>query len=338
LQEKLFGRKNEIDQLWHAINNKDSSVTYIIGEGGIGKSALLCAFYDKLNNEKTKFLVGFYGNEKVLVGESFSPLYPFITALLDLLEWLKTTTQTEEIMKSIVKQLEHAFVKFSEEKGSEMVGAILHDIAKKFGLDETLKVARDLIKDIRGEQSVTAVAWSYARENSVEPVISYGRVFESLLEEFGDRSFILIVDRFETVRKSSVDFLVNLTNYLQQRHARFHIIVSFTIEEEKWGVMVANEFLLHNLAYNTYTIVAVAQQIATHFDKLPYDIKIIIFDLADDERAIAGAAVIRAVTSNYDKLPSNATDLLFKLADKKNCAQDLKHVLETNLLAGCQKM
>jgi hypothetical protein len=111
-----------------------------------------------------------------------------------------------------------------------------------------------------------------------------------------------------------------------------NVVVAVTANFEYISVDYVDSIriLLHNLAYNTYTTVAVAQQIATHFDKLPYDIKIIIFDLADDERVIAGAAVIRAVTSNYDKLPSNATDLLFKLADKKNCAQDLKHVLETN--------
>ncbi|MFZ0512587.1 MAG: hypothetical protein WAM14_13345, partial [Candidatus Nitrosopolaris sp.] len=111
-----------------------------------------------------------------------------------------------------------------------------------------------------------------------------------------------------------------------------HVITAITFYFEYISVDYVDHVksILCNLAYNTYTTIAVVQQIATHFDKLPSDIQKIIFDFADDEHAIAGAAVSRAITANYDRLPSNVRDLLFKMTDKKNSAESLKYVLETN--------
>ena len=102
------------------MNSSQSSITYVIGESGIGKSALLNKIYQKLINKDKDFLVGFYGKDEVLIGESLSPIYPFMTALLDLIEWIKTTEQLDEQVKSIAKRFEKAFVKFAKEKGSEM--------------------------------------------------------------------------------------------------------------------------------------------------------------------------------------------------------------------------
>jgi len=175
-----------------------------------------------------------------LIGELLSPIYPFIIALKDLLEWIKTTKQAHDVVRVNTKRLENVLVKFAKEEGSEMVWAILRDIAKKVGLDEALEIAEKLLKNYKGEKSADAIALSYVRENSNEPVESYVKVLQSLLQEFGDRNFVLIFDRFETVRKSTVDFLINFINLLNYRSAKFHIVLSFRTEEETWNDMVAN--------------------------------------------------------------------------------------------------
>jgi len=185
---KLFGRDKEIAQLYDTVNSKHNSITYILGESGIGKSALLEEFHRGFRDNSANFLVGFYSQYKILIGESPSPIYPFKTVLEDLLEWAKTTEKHDDKIKGIMTRVENAFKKFAKEKGSEMIGAILYDIAKKMGLDQTLKIAQDLIEDIREEKSALMSAISYAREHNDEFVMCYVRVIQSLLREFQGRN------------------------------------------------------------------------------------------------------------------------------------------------------
>ena len=130
-----------------------------------------------------------------------------------------------------MKRLENAFVKFLKEKGTEMAGAIIQDIAEKVGLKETFKMAKDFLKTVKAEKSVRMLAESYVNENSGEAICSYVDILRSLVREFEDRSFVLIFDQFETVGKASIDFLVDL---LINMPDRFHIVISLRAKEATW--------------------------------------------------------------------------------------------------------
>jgi AAA+ ATPase superfamily predicted ATPase len=201
-ERKLFGRDSELEQLNNYVNSNHHSVTYIVGEHGIGKSAFLEEFYKKIAKENTKFLIGFCDRNDMMIGESSSPIYPFVTALEDLVEWTKVTQTHVDIMKGIMYRLENAFVEFAKQQGSEMVGAILRDVAKKVGLVETLKVAEGLIKNYKKENSAQTLALLYAQQQNNEPIISYVGVIRSLLEEFKDRTLVFIFDHVCMRRKS----------------------------------------------------------------------------------------------------------------------------------------
>lgn len=65
-QLALFvGRQQYIDQLRLALDNHQS-VTFVTGEAGIGKSAILNEFYNQLKNENisANYFVGFHNKEK----------------------------------------------------------------------------------------------------------------------------------------------------------------------------------------------------------------------------------------------------------------------------------
>jgi tetratricopeptide (TPR) repeat protein len=222
----FIGRKGEIDQLFESLSSK-RSITVIVGEEGIGKSAILKEFQSRLRDgDPNKYLVGFYDESKEL--RSANLTYPFVIALESLLEWSRETRQTSDKINETVGRLEKAFVKFIKEKGTDISYAIMKDIAAKVGLKETLEVAKEFLKTVKDEQSATMRADTYVSEHKTEAISSYIAIFESLQTEFKDRSFVLVFDQFESVGKASVDFLID---FLKNMPDRFHIIISFRSEE-----------------------------------------------------------------------------------------------------------
>src|SRR5215469_1634428 len=222
-----------------SITANQNSITYVTGELGVGKSTLLEEINKRLN-KNTRYLVGFYGEKETMIGESPSPIYPFICALDSVVKMAIETEKFKEKIEGTTRRLERAFKKYANERSTELVGAILHDVANRFGLNETLEEVKHLIKDIKSEKSSLALAIEYAYAHSDEPVSSYVGVIQSLIQEFKDLTFVLIFDQFESVRKASIDFLLNFLRRMQYS-PQFHVIVSFTVETEKWSDLVALE-------------------------------------------------------------------------------------------------
>ena len=230
-KKSLFiGRKKEINQLFETTNSRQKNVTLLLGEAGIGKSFLLEEFYQRLWDEnQSGYFVGFY--DKTTELRSAKLIHPFITALESLLQWVMNTEKFDDRMEETLKRLENAFVKFLKEKGTEMAGAIIQDIAEKVGLKETLKIAKDFLKTVKAEKSIRMLVESYVSENKGEALYSYVNILSSLAQEFNDRNFVLIFDQFESVGKASIDFLVDLIVNMPDR---FHIIISFRTAEVSW--------------------------------------------------------------------------------------------------------
>jgi AAA+ ATPase superfamily predicted ATPase len=239
-EPRIFGREKEMEYLYSVLDNARNSITYIIGESGIGKSSLLEEFYNRIDKRNSDLLIGFYSKDNLLIGESMSTIYPFVNILSNLLDWARRNERPNEKIKGIMSRIETALIDFAKEKGSEMVGAIIHDAAKKLGLDKTLETMEPLIIKLKGSQSAITLATNYAHENSNEPIISFVGIIQTILKQFGNRHLVLIFDQFESVRKSSIDFLINFIRLMQSNY-KFHIIVSFKVEEQKWSDTVARE-------------------------------------------------------------------------------------------------
>jgi hypothetical protein len=227
----LFGRQEILDELRHDLDS-EKSIRLILGDSGIGKSAILNEFYNILEKKNEvddqRLFIGYFRHSDSLTDPR--TLYPFTTALRDLLAWTKEKEQFNKKMKGIMIRVMTTTVEFAKSKSIELVGAILEDIAKKIGLENTYDVMRDYLQIYRMQKPKTAVysAEEYLAAHKEEAVLVYAGIFGSLAKEFEDRKFILIFDNFESVGRASFNFL---TDFISRLPARFHILVAYKTEE-----------------------------------------------------------------------------------------------------------
>ena len=232
----FIGRTSEISNLFLLLDN-ERSITLLTGEVGIGKTTLLNKFYDQLwLSKRDNYFVGYFDKNKEL--RSAGLIYPFITVLESLLNWISKTIAATDKIKETMSRMEKAFVKFLKEKGTEMAGALIQDVAEKIGLKETLKISKEFLKTFKEQRSATMLADTYITENKTEVVSSYIDIFNILKTEFQEHVFVLIFDQFENVGKASIDFLID---FLKNIPTMFHVVISFRSEEEISDDIVAKK-------------------------------------------------------------------------------------------------
>lgn len=84
--ESLFiGRDKEINEIFYDLKSKKGTRLLLVGESGIGKSAILDELHRRLiEGDQTDTLVGYYSKEESLITESESLIYPFRVVLRNL--------------------------------------------------------------------------------------------------------------------------------------------------------------------------------------------------------------------------------------------------------------
>jgi ABC-type nitrate/sulfonate/bicarbonate transport system ATPase subunit len=106
---KVFiGRDKEINEILQNLDdNKSNSGAklLLVGESGIGKSALLDELYKRLTEQKAdqrnRPFVGYYSKKESLIAESESLIYPFNVVLENLVKSAKEPQQLGSIPHSI---------------------------------------------------------------------------------------------------------------------------------------------------------------------------------------------------------------------------------------------
>jgi GTPase SAR1 family protein len=219
----FVGRKEQLNQLFNELD-RPKSTTIIVGEEGIGKSTLIQEFCKRLKNRNDPPFIGNYDNNSVIENDSQSLFFPFIVVLETLLSEIQNTARTEEKTNITKNRLRNALEKFAKQKGKEISGAIITDIAKKIGLEESIKVAKEFWRTFEGEKSIIMVTQDYISKHKEEVLSSYVAILTSIVEQFHDRKFVLIFDQFESAKKTSIDFFINFVKRMPQE--RFHIIIS----------------------------------------------------------------------------------------------------------------
>jgi len=86
--------------------------------------------------------------------------------------------------------------------------------------------------------------------------------------------------------------------------------------------------VLKELAEKESVAMYVAWTVAKNFEKLPEDVRNLLFKLAEGEST--AWAVAQAVVYNFEKLPENVRNLLFKLAEKKSTAWYIAYAIAIN--------
>jgi predicted ATPase len=228
-KELLVGRDKEINQLLHSVDY-DKSITLLTGESGVGKSGLLNEFYSRLTcdeDKRRRIFVGYYSRKESLVAESKSLDYPAV-ALSRLIKEAKELQSLDERIDNTIARIKKGLIKFAREEGLKIGVAIIEDLAKKVGLEQTLEVGKDVLRNIGTEKTSLMLAEGYVADHRLEASEAYVEIFQAIAEEFQDRRFVLIFDQFEYLGKASVDLFLNLVKF---RPERFHIIVSFRTDD-----------------------------------------------------------------------------------------------------------
>ena len=238
--KSLFvGREKEINEIIDDVKSNKGTRLLLVGESGIGKSALLDEIHRRLiereeENERKQPFVGYYSKKESLIAESESLIYPFSIVLESLVNSAKESQQLGEKIDSTMARVKRGLLKFGKEQGIKMGVAIIEDVANKVGLKETLDVGKDIIKDIGSEKTSLMLAQQYIADHRDEARKSYLEIFKAIADEFKERRFVLIFDQFETVGKASTDFFLNFVKFLMPQE-RFDIIVSFRTDDTTWN-------------------------------------------------------------------------------------------------------
>ena len=220
----FIGRTEQLNHLFNSLD-RPKNITVVVGEEGIGKSAILQEIRERLKNSNDPPVMGVSDNNSVIENDSQSLFPHFVSVLESLLADIQKTAGTKEKIDITKSRMKRALEKFGKEKGKEIAVAIVTDMAKKIGLEESVKVVKEFWKDFEEQKSVITVTQDYISKHKNEVLTSYIAIIRSLTEQFCDRKFLLIFDQFESARKTSIDFFIDFVKRMPQE--RFHIIVSF---------------------------------------------------------------------------------------------------------------
>jgi ABC-type nitrate/sulfonate/bicarbonate transport system ATPase subunit len=97
----LIGREKEINQIIESLKSNKGTRLLLVGESGIGKSALLDEIHRRLTqqegeDQKNRPFVGYYSKKESLIAESESLIYPFSIVLEKLVNNAKESQQLGE--------------------------------------------------------------------------------------------------------------------------------------------------------------------------------------------------------------------------------------------------
>jgi predicted ATPase len=123
----LIGRGKELDEMFDDLKH-DRSIRLLIGESGIGKSALLDEFYRTLVEDmRDEVFVGYYSREESLIAESESLIYPFRILLRSLVQQSKESQHLNERIDNTISRVKRGLLRFVKEQGVKMGVAIIQD-------------------------------------------------------------------------------------------------------------------------------------------------------------------------------------------------------------------
>src|SRR5689334_5612469 len=101
---KVFvGRDKEINDILGRLNHNNNTRTLLVGESGVGKSALLDEIYQRLTNDnggqedqENVAFVGYYDKSSSLEAPSQSYIEPFNIVLASLIKGARQSQQLDE--------------------------------------------------------------------------------------------------------------------------------------------------------------------------------------------------------------------------------------------------
>jgi tetratricopeptide (TPR) repeat protein len=237
----IIGREDEIAQIFQDIDRNDQkTIRLVLGEAGIGKSMLLDEIDNRIRTDKRKtHFVGYYRRSSAIRHEPSEVTYPLDICLLDLINFVKESQTNAEEIERFTNRLKKALVQFAKEEGINFAEAIVEDLVKKAGLEQTAALFRRFYNKFKEtKQSITMVEeYMLQKPNLLQ---YYLRLFESIAKEFDEREFVLIFDNVESIGKRSIEFLIDLINFLP---IGFHILIGIQTYDRRWSDSVTRKVI-----------------------------------------------------------------------------------------------
>jgi predicted ATPase len=216
----FVGREKELNDFDNFLIAKEKGVFVVIGEIGIGKTALMKELSNRVKQNEDA-ISGFYR----LPGKVVETRMPFVKVLADLISSIEEKEKSEGI--TTFKQIGDAMEEVFKRRKSEFIKALLRDVSKNLKFDETFNFL-----DRIGKETKKIPAVELAEETIAQHKQEFTDFYLDLLGALArkiNKKIVLLIDQFELATKSSVDFFMSVVRGLPKD---VYMVASFKIGEE----------------------------------------------------------------------------------------------------------
>jgi AAA+ ATPase superfamily predicted ATPase len=217
----FVGRERELEFFsdFLTAGDKENGVFVVIGERGIGKTALMKEIYTHVKQSGDE-LIGFYR----LFGKTATQT-PFVEVLADLLFTLEEEEKAKG--KTTFKHIGATIVEVFRERKSGLTKSVLKDVAKNLKFDETVNFLEQIWEETK-EIPVIELAEETIAQHKQEFIAFYLDLLGALARKTNKR-IVLMIDQFELATITSVDLFMSLVRGLPQG---VYLVASFKKGEE----------------------------------------------------------------------------------------------------------
>ena len=215
----FVGREKELNDFDNFLTAKEKGVFVVIGEIGIGKTALMKELSNRVKQNED-VIIGFYKLPGVVATHT-----PFVEVLADLLSRIEERDKSEGT--TTFKHIGDAIEEVLKRRKSGFVKALLKDVSKDLKLDATLKFLGRIWKETK-----TGSAIELAEETIAQHKQEFTDFYLDLLGALArktNKKAVLMIDQFERATKSSIDFFLSIVRGLPKGT---YMVASFKIGAE----------------------------------------------------------------------------------------------------------
>ena len=215
----FVGREKELNDFDNFLTAKEKGVFVVIGEIGIGKTALMKELSNRVK-PKEDVIIGFYKLPGVVAAHT-----PFVEVLADLLSRIEERDKSEGT--TTFKHIGDAIEEVLKRRKSGFVKALLKDVSKDLKLDATLKFLGRIWKETKTGSAIELAEETIAQHKQ-EFTDFYLDLLGALVQKT-NKKIVLMIDQFERATKSSIDFFLSVVRRLPKD---VYMVTSFKIGEE----------------------------------------------------------------------------------------------------------
>ena len=215
----FIGRKKELNDFDNFLTAKEKGVFVVIGEIGIGKTALMKELSNRVKQNED-VIIGFYKLPGLVATHT-----PFVEVLADLLSTIEGRDKSEgtTTFKHIGDAVEEVF----KRRKSGFIKSLLRDVSKNLKFDETVNFLDRIWKETKTVSAIELAEETIAQHKQ-EFTDFYLDLLGALVQKT-NKKIVLMIDQFERATKSSIDFFLSVVRGLPKG---VYMVTSFKIGAE----------------------------------------------------------------------------------------------------------